>query len=230
MKNNIICTLSNVNPTRDGIKSPNIGSVPDVLPEREKNVKGVSVNYAYDPSKKWFVLRVTYNRIIQASKLLQEYHIEFYFPQHYVQEFIHGKKKVVLKPFLPNLIFVYSTNECIHSFIRDNAGCTFINFYYDHFKKEGNRNPPLVVGYQEMMSFIRITSVDNKHIHIVNPKQCHYKSGDLVRIVEGDFKGVIGRVARVAGQQRVAVELDGLCTIVTAYIPSAFLESVKIEV
>lgn len=226
MKNNTIYTLSNVTPTRDGIKSPNIGFAPNVLPKKRNSDKGASVNYAYDLSKQWFVLRVTYNRIIQASKLLQEYHIEFYFPQHYVQEFVKGKKKLVLKPFLPNLIFVYSTRECIHSFIRDNVRRKFVNFYYNHFEKEGDKNPPLVVGYQEMMSFIRVTSVDNQHIRIVNPKQCHYKSGDMVRIIAGDFKGVVGRVVRVAGQQRVAVEFEGLCTIVTAYIPSAFLKNV----
>lgn len=219
--------MSNVNPIRDGIRSPNIGSTPNVPPERQNNEKGVSVDYVYDSSKQWFVLRVTYNRIIQASMLLQEYHIEFYFPQRYVQKIVNGKKKLVLKPFLPNLIFVYSTKEYIHSFIRDNVRRTFINFYYNHFEKEGDKNPPLVVDYQEMMSFIRVTSVDNQHIRFVNPKQCHYKSGDMVRIVAGDFKGVVGRVVRVAGQQRVAVELEGLCTIVTAYIPSAFLENIK---
>ena len=58
---------------------------------------------------------------------------------------------------------------------------------------------------------------------MIRPDQCHYRSGDNVRIIEGEFKGIVGRVARVAGQQRVVVELDGICMVTTAYIPSAFI-------
>ena len=75
-----------------------------------------------------------------------------------------------------------------------------------------------------MLNFIKLTSVESEHIKLVEPERCHYKSGDKVRIVEGDFAGVVGRVARIAGQQRVVVEINGLCMVATAYIPSAFLE------
>ena len=59
---------------------------------------------------------------------------------------------------------------------------------------------------------------------VVDPKNIRYKTGDMVRIVEGDFIGVVGKVARIGGQSRVIVTLEGVCTIATAYIPSAFLE------
>jgi len=36
----------------------------------------------------------------------------------------------------------------------------------------------------------------------------------------------IGKVARYHGQQRVAVITDGLLTIASAYVPSAFLENI----
>ena len=52
------------------------------------------------------------------------------------------------------------------------------------------------------------------------------QSGDKVKIVGGDFKGVEGTVARVSGQQRVVVEIQGLCLIATAYIPTAFIEPI----
>ena len=44
-----------------------------------------------------------------------------------------------------------------------------------------------------------------------------------MRVVDGCFKGVEGKVARYHGQQRVAVVIDGLMTVATAYIPNAFL-------
>ena len=74
-----------------------------------------------------------------------------------------------------------------------------------------------------MINFINATSTDSHHVRLVTPKQCHYKSGDVVRVIAGDFTGVVGKVARVAGQQRVVVEINGLCMLATAYIPSDFI-------
>lgn len=49
----------------------------------------------------------------------------------------------------------------------------------------------------------------------------------MVKVIDGEFKGVTGRVARIAGQQRVVVEISGLCLVATAYIPNGFLETVQ---
>ena len=51
-----------------------------------------------------------------------------------------------------------------------------------------------------------------------------FEKGQQVRVIDGAFKGVVGRVARWQGQQRVAVVVDNLLTAVTAYVPNAFLE------
>ena len=47
-----------------------------------------------------------------------------------------------------------------------------------------------------------------------------------MRVIDGVFKGVIGKVARYHGQQRVAIIIDELMTIASAYVPSAFLEKI----
>lgn len=78
-----------------------------------------------------------------------------------------------------------------------------------------------------MMNFIRVTSVDNEYIQLVNPEQCRYKSGDLIRVMEGDFKGIVGKVARIQGQQRVVVEIKGLCLVATAYVPTGFIQKIE---
>ena len=77
------------------------------------------------------------------------------------------------------------------------------------------------------MLFRSATSTDSEHVRIVSAEQCHYKSGDTVKVIGGEFEGVIGKVARVAGQQRVVVEISGLCLVATAYIPTDFIEIVK---
>ena len=48
-------------------------------------------------------------------------------------------------------------------------------------------------------------------------------------ITEGDFKGIQGRVARIAGQQRVIVELFSGCLVATAYIPKEAMEKIDKE-
>ena len=87
-----------------------------------------------------------------------------------------------------------------------------------------NLNPPLIVSNSEMINFIRATVSKSEHILFVKPSQCHYKDGDRVRVIDGLFCGVEGRVARVSGQQRVIVSLSKVGLVSTAYIPTAFIE------
>lgn len=179
---------------------------------------------AIDCARQWFVLRATYNRQKQAYDYIVNKGVEAYLPLHYVQKNVNGKRKRFLEPYLPQLLFVYASDGEVRDLVEDTPELSFLTYYYNHFKKTAEgKNPPLVVPYRSMMNFIRVTSVENEHIKVVSPEQCHYKSGDIVRVIEGDFAGVEGRVARVSGQQRVVVEIEGVCLITTAYIPSAFL-------
>ncbi len=57
----------------------------------------------------------------------------------------------------------------------------------------------------------------------VKEEQCHFKGGETVRVIDGLFKGVEGKVARVSGQQRVIVSITAVGLVSTAYIPSAFI-------
>ena len=109
------------------------------------------------------------------------------------------------------------------------APISFIKYYLDKtLPPEANgKNPPLIIPYNAMINFIKATSTDSEHVRIVTAEQCHYKSGDKVRVIAGDFKGVVGKVARIAGQQRIVVEISGLCLVATAYIPTDFIEIVK---
>lgn len=220
-------TLSNVDTRRDGNNPPHAGFASDVSLEAQSSPTGVSVKYAPDPAKQWFVLRVTYARVNKAYEYLTKDGAEVYYPRHYVQKEINGKKKRMLEPLLPNLLFVYAAPETVETYVKHIPALSYLSYYYNHFQADAQgKNPPLIVRYEEMINFIRVTDVDNEHICLVNPEQCRYKSGDLVRIVEGDFKGVVGRVARVRGQQRVVVEIEGLCLVATAYVPTGFLTKI----
>lgn len=173
------------------------------------------------------MLRVTYGRERKAYDFIMNDHTEAYLPMCYVQKIYNGKKKRILTSLLPNFLFVYATPEKVEKYVKQTPELHYLTYYYNHFKVgEFGKNPPLTVGYNEMMNFIRVTSLNNEHVRLVESQHCHYKSGDKVRIVDGDFAGVEGKVARVAGQQRVVIELPGVCLVATAYIPTAFIKPI----
>lgn len=79
-----------------------------------------------------------------------------------------------------------------------------------------------------MIPFVRVTALQDEHVMEVDIKKCRFVSDDTVRVTYGPFEGVIGRVARVARQNRVVVYIKGLqAGLTTAYIPQHFLEKVK---
>lgn len=227
-------TLINVAPDGGRKVSPHVGLTSDVPLNNTQNE--VSVRYAPNPMKKWYVLRATYHREKKAYDYIlskrnspdgNRIDAECYLPLRHVAKIVKGKRRFKIEPFLPNFLFVYATLETI-SQILNNDDLNFLNPYYDHFKQdEAGKNPPLTIPYAAMMNFIKVTSVDIDKVKVVSEDQCHFKSGDLVKVTGGEFKGVVGRVARLGGQQRVVVDVKGVCLVSTAYVPTGLLEKIK---
>ena len=223
--------LLNAHTKRGCDSPPHIGFVPNVSPEAQSSDTGVSSEYAHKEGHDWFVLRATYNRVNAAIEKAKKNGIKAYVPMHYVQKVIVGKKKRILQPLLPNFLFIYATREKADGFVRKlpEEPSSFIKYYLDKtLPPEANgKNPPLTIPYDAMTNFIKATSTDSEHVRIVTAEQCHYKTGDMVKVVSGEFEGVVGKVARIAGQQRVVVDVSGFCLVATAYIPSAYLEIIE---
>jgi transcription antitermination factor NusG len=112
----------------------------------------------------------------------------------------------------------------MEKYVKHTPQLTYINYYYNHFQLDNGKNPPLTIPYEDMMNFIRVSSIKDEHVMVVEQEHCHYKSGDNVLVTQGKFEGVRGKVARICGQQRVVVNLEGVCMVATAYIPSAFIQ------
>ena len=219
--------LVNAHTRNDDNLSPCTGLISNVLPEAQRSQTGVSSDYVHKKEHHWFVLRVTYNRTQKACDIIANADVQLYMPMHYRIKKEIGKKKRILQPLLPNLFFVYTTREIANSIVKKKDEDTpILKYYLDKTRpKETNgKHPPLTIPFDAMTNFIKATSTESDHVRIVSNEQCHYKSGDIVKVIDGEFKGVTGRVARIAGQQRVVVEIAGLCMVATAYIPSAFLE------
>ena len=223
--------LINAHTHRGRSRSPYVGLTSNVLPEAQRSYTGVSSDYVQKVNYEWFVLRVTYNRTQKAHGIISTSDVQSYMPMHYVIKKEIGKKKRILQPLLPNLLFVYTTREAVNSIIKKKGDETSIlKFYLDKTKplEENGKHPPLTIPFTAMINFVKATSTDSEHVRIVSSEQCHYKSGDIVKVIDGEFEGVTGKVARIAGQQRVVVEISGLCLVATAYIPNVFIEKIKV--
>lgn len=174
----------------------------------------------------WYALRCTYGREKTAYDYMVAKGVTAFYPTTSVVKLIKGKRKVITESRLPNIFFAYGTEEEIKTYVYDNVNLPFLRFYYRHIHvgRRIEKIPMIVPDYQmESLKIICTADADNTIVSLVKvPK---FEKGQLVRVTDGAFKGVIGRVARWQGQQRVGVVVEDLVTVVTAYVPSAFLKA-----
>lgn len=219
-------SLYNGQPSDTGLSCPSAG-LTSCTPSISKNKGGVSVENVPAGNKQWFVLRVSYGRIDKAKTFVEAKGLECYVPLQYKEVRKQGKKRIITTPLLPSLIFVHASAEQVEALLHDNKVVAnesrpLLSYYFNHtIHRQDNpdRNPPLTIQDEAMNNFIRLTSVKNPHIIPVTSNNIQFKLGDMVVVTEGEFKGVHGRVARIAGQQRVIVELFDECLVATAYVP-----------
>ena len=219
-------SLYNGQPTDTGSSCPS-ASLTSCTPSIQENKGGVSVENVPSGNKQWFVLRVTYGRIIKAKAFIEAKGLECYVPLRYKEVWKQGKRRIITEPLIPSFVFVHASAEQVASLLQDKnikafENSALLSYYYDHTSYCENaptKNPPLVISDTAMDNFIRLTSIHNPHIISVTSENIKYKLGDEVVVIEGEFKDIRGRVARIAGQQRVLVELFDGCLVATAYVP-----------
>ncbi len=238
------CTPENVHTVGGGETPPCAGLTPNVLPEAQSTISAVSSHTGvstrnvhtgttlkqqkqeYTPH--WYALRCTYGREKAAYDYFVAKGIIAFYPTTNAVKIINGKRKVVAESRLPNIFFAFGTEEQIKTFVYDNVNLPFLRFYYRHVHvgRRINKTPLIVPDYQmESLKIICAADMDNTIVSLTEvPK---FEKGQLVRVIDGAFKGVVGIVARWQGQQRVGVVIEGLVTMVTAYVPSAFLEKIE---
>ena len=226
---------------------PCTGLTPDALPNvqepvlTENSQRGVSTRNALSGSTlktikrkpkevpHWYALRVTYGREKKAYDYLVGKHVEAYYPTIKTVKEVDGKRKTIEESRLPNIFFARGTEEVIKSFVYDNVNLPHLRFYYRH-THEGARlikEPLIVPDYQiEGLKIICVSEAED--VIIVPPEIQKFQAGQTVRVIDGVFKGVIGKIARYQGQQRVGIIIDRLLTIASAYVPTAFVEKIKV--
>lgn len=237
------CT-ADVRTSVEGDNLPRVGLTSSALPEAQSSSRAESsqtgVSTRNVPSANelptikrakntphWYALRTTYGREKKAYDYLVSNNVKAFYPTIKTVKNIEGQRIAVEESRLPNIFFAYGKEDEIKSFVYDNVNLPYLRFYYRHIHEGArmSKEPLIVPDYQiEGLKIICASQAEDIILELSEIKQ--FKVGQKVRIIDGVFTGVIGKVARYHGQQRVAIIIDGLLTIASAYVPSAFLEQI----
>lgn len=232
MKDKSSNALLNADKIGGGDVPPCIGVKSGALPEvqqplwAENSDTGVSTNSAPSTTKHWYAMRTTYGREQKAYDFIVSNGGTAFLPLIKQEKVIKGHKTIVDVSRIPNIFFVYGTEDEVKTYAFDNVHLPFLRFYYESHHEGGKIiKEPLIVPDRQIKSLQILCKAEAEDIRFVPDKMIpKFQEGEFVVITQGEFKGIEGKVARWHGQQRVAIIIEGLCVIATAYIPSAYLE------
>ena len=124
-----------------------------------------------------------------------------------------------LVPAVGNLCFAYSTRAELEDFIRGYGDTSPVHFYWDR-----TANKPLTVPEKAMNDFIAVSSTLDEDLIYITEITSKLREGQTVKVNEGPFKGIEGKVVRIRKSRRILVELPGMLAVATTYIQPENLE------
>lgn len=170
---------------------------------------------------KWFALRVTYGRELQARDAFDALSIPSFVPMRYEYVVRNHKKERKLVPAVSNLVFAHTQKVTL-----DRLKHTSLPYLRYIMKHDGDLSTPLTVRDDDMENFIRVARQVEEDIRYINPDDYDLKAGQRVRVIGGPFVGTVGTLVKVRGSRskRVVVELEGVLHVASTAIPVNWLE------
>ena len=124
-----------------------------------------------------------------------------------------------LVPAISSLVFVYWTREGLDSYIRSFCDARPVNYYWDR-----TTDAPLTIPDKEMENFITVASTLDEDLVFLTEVSDKLREGQTVKVKEGPFKGVEGKIVRIRKSRRVLVELPGMLAVASTYVAPEELE------
>lgn len=196
---------------------------------------------ALDPDATvWFALRATYSRELKVQALLNERGLRTFVPMMWRR--CPVKPGMTVKPVKPgmmgtpssptrsgisrklvpavsNLCFVRWTKTALDSFIRSFGDASPVTYYWDR-----TANRPLTIPDKAMEDFIAVASTMDEDLIYITEISAKLREGQTVKVKEGPFKGVEGKIVRIRKSRRILVELPGMMAVASTYVAPEFLE------
>ena len=203
---------------------------------RLENRPGRYIAMCGDP-KIWFPMRVTYQREMKVKAELDRLGIENFVPMKYrIVEFRNqgtteqrkqGETEIrrELVPAVNNLIFVRTTQERISELKMTNGLLEPLRYMMDRTAEDAHTI--MTVPDAQMENFMRVASVTDDSVMFLDEDSVVGKEGKRVEIMGGAFEGVTGVIRRVKRCKRVVVELEGIASVVIAFVPARLLREIE---
>ncbi|MDD2529615.1 MAG: UpxY family transcription antiterminator [Bacteroidales bacterium] len=164
--------------------------------------------------KNWFALYVQPRKEKIVEKELLKRGYEVYLPLRKVLRQWKDRKKLVETPLIPSYIFTNIEEKDIWEIVKINGCVKFVWF-------NGKACP--IPEYQ--INSIKLLL--EKEIEIDIQSQTTPKLGDMVRIIDGGFAGLVGRVKHKKAKNNFTVSIDSLGIDLTITLDKSLLQLVE---
>ena len=171
----------------------------------------------------WYVLRVSYSRELKVKTILDERGVKTFVPMVWRQSSPEGsgnQRKLV--PAVNNLCFVYWTKSGIDRFIQEYGDKSPVHYYWDR-----TAGRPMTVPEKAMDDFIKVSSSMDEDLIYLTEISEKLREGQIVKVRNGSFAGVEGRIVRIRKSRRLMVELPGMLAVASTYLRPEDIELVN---
>lgn len=172
----------------------------------------------------WYALRVSYSRELKIQEALNGLGVRTFVPMMWKKcldkQGAMERKKLV--PAVGNLCFAYWTKSALDDFIRGFGDASPVHFYWDR-----TAGRPVTVSDKAMHDFMRVSSTLDEDLIYITEITGKLREGQTVKVKEGPFEGVEGKVVRIRKSRRILVELPGMLAVATTYIAPEKLEILR---
>ena len=171
---------------------------------------------------RWFALKVFYNKVFDIEDTLKGDGIESYIPMTSVMIERNGVKKLTERALISSLMFMHTTQKSAIAIREKLEGRAMI-----YSRRIDSRFEPVAIPEKEMNIFMLVTSKGENGVEYIGEDNPRYHKGDLVKVIDGPFKGSEGHIVRIKNDHRLVVTVKGICAVATSYIPRCFLQKVE---
>lgn len=156
---------------------------------------------------------------------------------HEDKDSVQYKFKVVAKPLLTNLLFIYIRKGRLAELKKLSEILSSVNFMYytPHseihvdmsFYERNSVSKILILHHSEVDKFYRIVAEYNRSISVIAHDKLKMHIGKRIRIINGPLAGQEAVIRRIRGNKKVHFEISDLLTVQVDYIPNRMYEIIE---
>lgn len=173
---------------------------------------------------KWHAIRVTYGRELKFQTRLNESGFETFIPMTIKTIERGGKTEKKIVPAISNLCFVNADQQVLYSFFKSIGEACPARFIWDKVSRD-----PITIPDKAMEDFMLVSRTMLEDIIYLDEINSKFHEGQMVKVIDGPFMGIEGKIIRIRKSRRIMVELPGMLAIATAFIPKEFIQPVSVD-